>query len=99
MVSVFRLLGLGRAAGGNHVCEVSTGEGKSVSLGLSAAFWCVIGVEDVFVVCYSDHLSARDEKEFAALFSLLQVHPRCGSADDLAWHFIRKQFPDIIECK
>ena len=43
----------------NKLIELPTGEGKSIILGILAAFFAFIGYE-VDVVCYSPYLSQRD---------------------------------------
>ena len=51
----------------NHVVEIGTGEGKSVTLAVSAMLLSLLGFE-VDVVCYSDYLSERDFESFQNMF-------------------------------
>jgi len=47
--------------------QVSTGEGKSIILGILSAYLGLVGFK-VYEACYSDYLSQRDKKEFNDLF-------------------------------
>ena len=47
----------------NHLIQLGTGEGKSLVLGILAIFLALHGVE-VDIVCYSKHLSERDDSFF-----------------------------------
>ena len=52
----------------NHVVQIGTGEGKSVTLAVSAMLLSLLGF-DADVVCYSEYLSDRDYKSFEKLFT------------------------------
>jgi hypothetical protein len=64
----------------NHLLQIGTGEGKSITLAVAASLLALLGF-DVNIACYSDYLSRRDQNEFNSLFSAL------GIADDR--HFRR----------
>lgn len=51
----------------NHIAQLSTGEGKSIVLGITATVLALLGYQ-VDCVCYSEHLSYRDFKDFESLF-------------------------------
>ena len=72
-----------------HVIELKTGEGKSLVLGVVAAF---LGLERcrVDVVCFSKHLSGRDAEAFSPLFEALGVQEQIvyGTFDSLADNLI-----------
>lgn len=51
----------------NHNVEIGTGEGKSVTLAVSAMLLALLGLE-VDVVCYSEYLTDRDDYAFRHLF-------------------------------
>jgi preprotein translocase subunit SecA len=52
--------------------QVSTGEGKSVILGLLATYLALVGFT-VYEACYSNYLSKRDYNDFESLFKLLKI--------------------------
>ncbi len=52
--------------------QVSTGEGKSVILGILSAYLALVGFT-VYEACYSLYLSKRDHKDFENLFINLKV--------------------------
>jgi len=47
--------------------QISTGEGKSIILGILSAYLGLVGFK-VYEACYSDYLSQRDKNEFNDLF-------------------------------
>jgi len=51
----------------NQMCELKTGEGKSVVLGVTATILALMGSE-VSCVCYSSYLSGRDYSDFKHMF-------------------------------
>lgn len=53
--------------------QVSTGEGKSVILGVLSTYLSLVGF-DVYEACYSHYLSKRDYKDFKNFFTCLKVH-------------------------
>jgi energy-coupling factor transporter ATP-binding protein EcfA2 len=75
ILTVLRLFGLGSSNSrltSNHLAQVGTGEGKSISLGFLAATFALFGF-NVHVTCFSPHLSQRDHKAFEGLFRALEV--------------------------
>jgi len=73
VVTVLRLLGIGidsQRELQDHLIEIGTGEGKSVTLAMVAAILALFGM-DVSCVCYSEYLSRRDYQDFSWLFDLL----------------------------
>lgn len=78
VLTILRMLGIGSgSAMNNHIGQVGTGEGKSITLGVLSAFLALLGF-DVFVVCYSKYLSNRDREMFERLFTKLR---NCDLAD------------------
>ena len=53
----------------NHLVEIGTGEGKSVTLAVSAMLLALLGFE-VDVICYSEYLTNRDSDAFEDLISV-----------------------------
>jgi hypothetical protein len=85
ILTVMRLLGLGSTkltgmGSMNHLAQVSTGEGKSISLGFLAAMFALFGVS-VHVVCFSPYLSQRDYNAFKGLFVELNVDNHISYVD------------------
>jgi hypothetical protein len=71
ILGILRLFALDQSGGiCNHLIQINTGEGKSIALGFTAVILAALGFS-VDVVCYSRYLCERDQKEFAALFELL----------------------------
>jgi hypothetical protein len=70
----------------NNLVEIGTGEGKSITLGITAATLALLGF-DVNCVCYSKYLSERDHTAFKLLFDKL----------DLAEHIHYGTFNQICE--
>jgi hypothetical protein len=52
--------------------QIGTGEGKSVTLAVTAVVLSILGF-DVYCVCYSDYLSKRDYNAFKILFDVLEL--------------------------
>ena len=69
----------------NQLIEVLTGEGKSITLGITSALLALLGYR-VDVVCYSKYLSERDYDSFSSLFYELGLKNKIfyGTFDDLA---------------
>ncbi|XP_071033365.1 uncharacterized protein [Parasteatoda tepidariorum] len=69
ILCILRLLGVDHDATGvpKHFVQVLTGQGKSLILGLISALIALTGNE-AFVVCYSNLLAKRDEKDFDPFF-------------------------------
>jgi hypothetical protein len=51
----------------NHLVEIKTGEGKSITLGLTSIILAGMGY-GVDCVCYSEYLSSRDYNDFEKIF-------------------------------
>ena len=56
----------------NNLIQIGTGEGKSVTLAVTAAVLSLLGF-DVYCVCYSEYLSKRDFAAFKPLFDKLNL--------------------------
>ena len=68
----------------NNLIEIGTGEGKSITLGITAATLALLGF-DVNCVCYSKYLSLRDYTAFKPLFDKLNLtrHIHYGTFDSI----------------
>lgn len=66
------------------IIQVSTGEGKSVILGILSIYLALVGFK-VYSACYSTYLSERDYNDFKDLFKLFGV-------DEKVFY---KTFPEI----
>ena len=56
-----------------NLVQIGTGEGKSVTLAVTAVVLSLLGY-DVYCVCYSDYLSKRDYNSFKQLFDKLDLN-------------------------
>ena len=56
-----------------NLVQIGTGEGKSVTLAVTAVVLSLLGY-DVYCVCYSDYLSKRDYNAFKQLFDKLDLN-------------------------
>jgi preprotein translocase subunit SecA len=56
----------------NHLAEVKTGEGKSITLGALAIVFALLG-QSVNVVCYNPYLSTRDWLLFQKVFDFFDI--------------------------
>lgn len=56
----------------NNLIEIGTGEGKSVTLAVTAVIFSLLGF-NVYCVCYSEYLSGRDYQAFKSLFLKLNL--------------------------
>jgi len=74
VISIFRLLGIGEGKSKlqNNLVQIGTGEGKSITLAVTAIILALFGF-NVFSACYSSYLSERDYNAFSNLFNLLGV--------------------------
>lgn len=74
VISIFRMLGIGdeREELINNLVQIGTGEGKSVTLAVTAIVLALLGF-DVNCACYSEYLSQRDYTAFLTLFDALGV--------------------------
>lgn len=75
----------------NHICEVKTGEGKSLILAVINIVLALCGWE-VDCVCFSEGLSVRDYKAFESLIRAFGVEDRIryGTFKALAENFINR---------
>ena len=82
---VFGAKGLVASPFKNKLIEILTGEGKSITLGITSALLALLGYR-VDVVCYSKYLSERDYDSFSSLFYELGLKNKIfyGTFDDLA---------------
>lgn len=96
VISIFRMLGLGNEDKGhdlsNHMVQIKTGEGKSITLGVTSATLALLGA-DVYCGCYSQHLSRRDEADFHSLFCELDVENniKYGTLEELCEAIINER--------
>jgi hypothetical protein len=107
VVAILRLLGdlnVGWSGGGimkpktpsfsssNHLVQIKTGEGKSVTLAMTAAVLALLGC-DVKCVCFSEYLSQRDFMAFESLFTAFGVerHIRYGTFGYLCEELINQR--------
>jgi preprotein translocase subunit SecA len=76
----------------NHMVQIKTGEGKSITLGVLSATLALLGV-DVYCACYSQYLSKRDEADFKTLFCELEVENNInyGSLEQLCESVINER--------
>ena len=74
IASIFSMLGIGDKREGlnNNLIQIGTGEGKSVTLAVTASVLALCGF-DVWCACYSEQLSTRDFADFQSLFDSLGV--------------------------
>ena len=74
VISIFRLLSIDDESGTfvRNLIEIGTGEGKSLTLAITACILALIGYH-VSCACYSKYLSARDYKEYEFIFAELGV--------------------------
>ncbi|CAF1185261.1 unnamed protein product [Adineta steineri] len=74
VVSIFRMLGIGDEKQDlrNNLVQIGTGEGKSITLGATAALLALLGF-DIRCACYSEYLSQRDYTGLLPLFDALGV--------------------------
>ncbi|CAM9117607.1 unnamed protein product, partial [Ectocarpus fasciculatus] len=99
IIAMCRLLGID--CGGviqNHLAQIHTGEGKSVTLAGTAIILSLTG-RDVDCACYSEYLSKRDYSDFRDLFAAFGVSKciRYGTFDKLCESFINRR-GDIRSC-
>ena len=56
----------------NNLCQILTGEGKSILLGVCTTILALTGFQ-VYCTSYSDNLSSRDYEEFRKVFEALKL--------------------------
>jgi len=80
----------------NHLAEVLTGEGKSVTIGVLATTLALYGYH-VDCVCYSSMLSQRDEEDFKSMFESfgLKDKIRYGTFDTLSEDLLKERHGDL----
>ena len=96
VISIFRLLNMDcgcprKQLVHNHLVEIRTGEGKSVTLAMTSTMLALLGC-DVDCGCYSDYLSKRDFTAFLAMFTAFGVteHIKYGTFNWLCEEFINR---------
>jgi hypothetical protein len=83
VVTIMMLLGVDKPGiPQNHLAEVKTGEGKSVTLAVLSIVFALLG-QSVNVVCYNPYLSKRDHEDFKNLFSFFGINSGCVNLDSL----------------
>eukprot|EP00300_Choanocystis_sp_HF-7_P002307 c11776_g2_i1.p1 GENE.c11776_g2_i1~~c11776_g2_i1.p1 ORF type:complete len:863 (+),score=161.43 c11776_g2_i1:2087-4675(+) len=110
LVAIFLLLGVQKSSKQpshlnlqNTLLQVGTGEGKSVILALTAVVLALCGYE-VYIVCYSNYLSARDAEDFRGLFVKLSVARRIhydtcnGLVDTFMEMGLLPDYRDALDC-
>ena len=102
ILTILRLIGMDSLDGiKNHLAQVKTGEGKSISLGIISTLFALLGYQ-VRTVCYSSYLSARDQKAFLELFQKFGILNKISycTIRDLVWDVIRNDLaniPNLVE--
>ena len=97
LLSILRLIAIDDPEGvKNHLAQIKTGEGKSISLGIISLLFALLGY-DVWVCCYSSYLSDRDRKTFKKLFNEFCVKPQITycTINDLVNSILGKSLPDF----
>lgn len=91
VIAVFRLIGLDCGKLENHLAQIKTGEGKSVTLAVTAIYFALSGC-DVDCACYSQYLSDRDYKDFMGLFLAFGVNRkiRYGTFNVICEQFLNR---------
>lgn len=96
MISIFRMLGLGNFSSDqtlqNHLVQVKTGEGKSITIAVVAATLALLG-QQVSCSCYSQHLSQRDYNSFKKMFEVLGINQSIhyGTLEQLCENIINQK--------
>eukprot|EP00052_Salpingoeca_macrocollata_P025734 m.234579 g.234579 ORF g.234579 m.234579 type:complete len:2885 (+) comp22475_c0_seq2:54-8708(+) len=74
VISIFRLFSLDSEdiQIENHLVEIGTGEGKSITIAVTAIILALFGFE-VSAACYSEYLSQRDRAAFDGIINILGV--------------------------
>ena len=80
----------------NHLAEVPTGEGKSVTIGVLATTLALYGYH-VDCVCYSSMLSKRDYEDFKSMFESFGLNDkiRYGTFDTLSEELLKERHGDL----
>jgi hypothetical protein len=100
VVCILRLLGAtsdtSRVDVQNHLAEVPTGEGKSVTIGVLATTLALYGYH-VDCVCYSSMLSKRDHEDFKSMFESFGLNDkiRYGTFDTLSEELLKERHGDL----
>jgi preprotein translocase subunit SecA len=91
---VLRIIGLGTFKEEilNHLVDIKTGEGKSITLAITAATLALLKF-DVYVACYSQYLTDRDYRQFKEFFAALGIENNInyGTFNTLAEKVINKE--------
>lgn len=79
-----------------HLIEIPTGEGKSITLGVTAMLFALMGF-DVDCACYSHYLSQRDYDDFCDMFHAFKLnqHIFYGTFKDLSERWINEQHGNV----
>jgi hypothetical protein len=99
-ICILRLLGAtsdtSRVDVQNHLAEVPTGEGKSVTIGVLATTLALYGYH-VDCVCYSSMLSKRDHEDFKSMFESFGLNDkiRYGTFDTLSEELLKERHGDL----
>ncbi|CAF4095909.1 unnamed protein product [Rotaria sp. Silwood2] len=102
VISIFRMLGIGdeKEELKNNLVQIGTGEGKSITLGVTAAVLALLDF-DVYSACYSEYLSQRDYNAFQWLFDSLGLlsHIHYGTFKQLCENIINEngQIRELVE--
>ena len=102
VISIFRMLGIGdtKEELNHNLVQIGTGEGKSITLGVTASILALLGF-DVCCACYSEYLSQRDYAAFVSLFDSLGVgsYIHYGTFNKLCEYVINENgnIRDVVE--
>jgi len=93
VVSIFRMLCVDETSSEllNNFVQIGTGEGKSITLAITAATLALLGF-NVSCVCYSKYLSQRDHDAFSKIFAVLSVdrYIDYGTFQELCEHLVNE---------
>lgn len=80
IITILMILGIDTAGvAQNHLAEVKTGEGKSITLGALSIMFALLG-QSVNVVCYNPYLSTRDWLLFEKVFTFFELSSCCTNS-------------------
>ena len=100
VLTLLRLLSVDEPGGlKDHLIQIKTGEGKSITLGIAATLFGLLGYR-VNVACYSSYLSSRDEKAFTELFrafNLFSWDIKYSTIDGLVEDALGSHLPNFRE--
>jgi uncharacterized protein (DUF1330 family) len=92
IIAILRLLGLDTGSMVNHLAQVKTGEGKSVTLAVASIVLAMHGCI-VDCACYSQYLSDRDYSAFSGLFTAFRVQDKIkyGTFNAICEKFLNRE--------